>query len=302
MALVAACANAVASICQRLGVEEAPRGNGPSLGLFRHMVQRPIWVVGFVIMALGYAAQSVALHLGSLNEVQPLMVSELVILVFILWLWFATPLRPRDLAAALATALGLGLFLAISSPTVGNRVPNNELWLVVGVVTLVVGVVLVLLATRGPLWWRALLLGAGASVGFALVAAITKSMTNLLIAGWSPLFSSWQLYALCAVGLSSFLVMQSAFQVGPFAASQSALILLNPLISIAIGHALYGENLRGGALPTALEALSLVVLIVGALGLSTSSLVAKVHDETSTTHLLKGRGRYARRGQSRAGS
>jgi drug/metabolite transporter (DMT)-like permease len=264
------------------------------------MDQRPIWVVGFVIMALGYAAQSVALHLGSLNEVQPLMVSELVILVFILWLWFATPLRPRDLAAALATALGLGLFLAISAPTVGHRLPSNELWLVVGVTTLVVGVVLVLLAARGPLWWRALLLGAGASVGFALVAAITKSMTNLLIAGWSPLFSSWQLYALCAVGLGSFLVMQSAFQVGPFAASQSALILLNPLISIVIGHALYGENLRGGALHTALEALSLIVLIVGALGLSTSSLVAKVHEETSTAHLLKGRGRYARRRQRRA--
>ena len=258
MALVAAFANAVSSICQRLGVEDAPPGNGPSLGLVRHMIQRPIWILGFAIMALGYAAQSVALHLGALNEVQPLMVSELVILVFILWLWFSTPLRARDLAAALATALGLAVGLTVS---------------------VVVGA-LVLLGTRGPAWWRALLLGAGASVGFALLAAITKSMTNLLVAGWSPLLTSWQLYALCAIGLGSFIVMQSAFQVGPFAASQSTLILMNPLVSIAIGHVLYGEN-----------------LVIGALGLSTSSLVAKVHEDATATHLLKGRGRYARRRQ-----
>ena len=84
------CANAVASICQRLGVEDAPDGGGPSLGLVRHMIQRPVWLLGFVIMAAGYGAQSVALHLGSLNEVQPLMVSELVMVVLLLWLWYDT--------------------------------------------------------------------------------------------------------------------------------------------------------------------------------------------------------------------
>ena len=40
--------------------------------------------------------------------------------------------------------------------------------------------------------------------------------------------------------------MQSAFQVGPFAASQSTLILVNPFVSIAVGHVLFGETLRGG--------------------------------------------------------
>ena len=84
LALAAALANAVASICQRLGVEDAPQKNGPSLGLVRHMVQRRIWLVGFAIMALGYAAQATALHLGTLDVVQPLLVSELIILVMIL--------------------------------------------------------------------------------------------------------------------------------------------------------------------------------------------------------------------------
>lgn len=300
MAVLAAFANAVASVCQRLGVEDAPATNGPSMGLVRHMIQRPVWIMGFVIMALGYTFQAVALHLGGLNVVQPLMVSELVILVFVLWLWYATPLRLRDLAAVLATALGLGMFLFVSAPSAGTKIPQSTLWLTVGVVVVLIVALFVIAGSRGPTWWRALALGAAASVGFALLSAVTKSMTNLLIKGWGALFSSWQLYALAIIGLGSFLIMQSAFQVGPFTASQSSLILVNPFVSIAIGYVLFGESLRGGPLYISLEVLSLVVMVLGALGLSTSSLVAGVHEGRLGTHLLKGRGRYARRRESRA--
>jgi hypothetical protein len=167
-------------------------------------------------------------------------------------------------------------------------------WLVTSAV--VVGVVLtfVVAGSKGSPLRRALALGAGASVGFALLAAITKSMTDRLVAGWGPLFTSWQLYALAVLGLGSFLIMQAAFQVGPFAASQSTLILVNPFVSIVVGSVLYGESLRGGAWFLTLEVASLLVMVLGALGLSTSPLVAQVHEETSTEHhLLAGRGRYA---------
>ncbi len=294
LALSAALANAVASICQRLGVEDAPAARGPSLGLISHMIRRRVWLLGFVVMALGYGAQSVALHLGSLNEVQPLMVSELVLLVFLLWLWYTTPLRVRDAVAAVATAAGLGAFLAFASPTTGPAIPNGHRWFAVGAVVVAVVVVFVVLGTRGPSWWRAISLGAGASTGFALLAAITKSMTNILVKGWGPLFSSWQLYALCMIGLSSFVIMQSAFQVGPFAASQSALILLNPLVSLALGHVLFDEQLRSGTLFVSAQVAALCVMFLGALGLSTSSLVTGLHDDASDAHLLRGRGRYAR--------
>jgi len=292
LALGTAFANAVASICERLGVEDAPQANGPSMGLVRHMVQRPVWVLGFVIMAAGYGCQAVALHLGSLNVVQPILVSELVMLVVVLWLWYRTPLRARDLLAAVATAAGLGIFLVLASPRVGTKVPSDHLWLGVGLATVAVVLALVMAGSRGSPARRALLLGAGASVGFALTAALTKSVTDALVAGAGALFTSWQLYALCAVGLGSFVIMQSAFQVGPFAASQSTLILVNPLVALVIGHLLYGETLRGGPLYASLEVLALATMIAGALGLSTSALVANVREQ-SGGHLLTGRGRYA---------
>lgn len=299
-ALVASCANAVASVCQRLGVEGAPASNGPSMGLVRHMVQRPIWLAGLLIMALAYVCQAVALHIGTLNVVQPLMVSELVALVLILWLWYSTPLRIRDLVATLATAGGLGLFLAISPGSPGTATPSDGRWVAVGFVTMGVALLLVALGTRGPAWRRALVLGASASIGFALLAAITKTFTNVLLSGWGAVFSSWPLYAITVIGVGSFVVMQSAFQVGPLAASQSSLILVNPIVSIVIGHVLFHETLRGGPLYASLEVIALVIMIAGGIGLSSSALVAGVHGDQPSDFHLKGRGRYGRWRDARA--
>jgi drug/metabolite transporter (DMT)-like permease len=295
LALLAATANALASVCERLGVEDAPPSRGPSMSLVRHMVRRPVWVLGFVVMAGGYAAQAVALHLGSLNVVQPLMVSELVILVVVLWLWYATPMRARDGVSAFLTAIGLGTFLFVAAPTVGHKVASDGRWSVVGLAGAGVVGLLVALGSRGSARRRALLRGAGASVGFALLAALTVSVTDALVAGPGALFASWQLYALGAVGLFSFVVMQSAFQVGPFAASQSALILVNPFVSIVVGRALFGEALRAGPLDVTVEVLALVVMVGGAVGLTTSPLMANVHEQVDGGHRLTGRGRYARR-------
>jgi Ca2+/Na+ antiporter len=302
LALLAAFANAVASICQRLGVEDAPSEGAAPVGLVRHMVRRRVWLLGMVVMTLGYVFQAVALHLGQLNLVQPLMVGELVILVVILWLWYATPFRPRDVVAALATAAGLASFLAVAAPSAGSRVPGGARWLEVAAVTVVAAGALVWSGARGPAWWRAAARGAGASIGFALLSAVTKSMTDQLVAGWGAFFGSWQVYVLAVVGLISFVVMQSAFSVGPFAASQSALILVNPFVSIAVGIVLFGEALHGGALDVTLEVLSLAVMLAGALGLAASPLIASVHEGSPHSHLLRGRGVYARWRARRQGS
>ncbi len=294
LALVASCANAVSSIMQRLGVENAPESNGPSMGLVRHMIQRPIWLAGLVIMFIAYVCQAVALHLGTLDVVQPLMVSELVFTVILLWLWYSTPMRVRDLLYAFATALGLGLFLGYSSGSPGTATPSEWRWFVVGVVTAGVVALCVVLGASGPAWRRALLRGAGASVGFALLAAITKTFTTVLLGGWGAAFSSWPLYAIAFIGACSFVIMQSAFQVGPLAASQSALILVNPLASIIIGHTLFHETLRGGPFYVTLEIVALAIMVAGGVGLSSSALIANVHDAAPDHYYLAGRSRYSR--------
>ena len=245
-------------------------------------------------MALGFVVQAMALYFGSLAVVQTLLVTEMVFVVLALWLWYSMDLRPRDAVSALAATGGVAVFLAAAAPTSGSLHPSDRLWWVVAGVVVVAITGLLVASRRGPDWWRALSMGASASVGFAFTAALTKIVTNLLTRGWSPLLEAWQTYGLIVFGLGSFFLMQSAFQVGPFAASQSTLILVNPYVSIAIGAILFGDKLHSNTADIAIETLSLLVMVLGAIGLSTSPLIVGVHDASPDSHLLAGRGRLAK--------
>src|SRR6202035_1263276 len=113
--------------------------------------------------------------------------------------------------------------------------PTTRTWVAATAATLVGALVLVVVARRGPPWWRALVLGAAASIGFAMTAAFTKAFSDAFGQGVGHVFATWETYAMCVVGLISFLLMQNAFHAGPFAASQSTLILINPLVSVGLG-------------------------------------------------------------------
>ena len=152
------------------------------------MIRRPVWLLGFVIMAAGYGARALALHSGALNVVQPLMVSELVMLVLLLWLWYSTTLRARDLLAAFATAAGSGRssswrHRAPASPHRATPLVRRR-----GRRSSGAALVFTLLGIAGPrLAARAAARGRRVG-GFALVAAITKSMTDVLVKGLGALF------------------------------------------------------------------------------------------------------------------
>lgn len=292
-AIAAALVNAVTSFLQRLGVEDAPRTETGSRGLVAHAIRRPIWLLGFVCMLGGFVFQALALHGGSLAVVQPLLTTELLFVVVILWAWFGIGVRTRDWLYAALTIAGLATFLAVVAPTNSGHPPTNGTWAVAIAATAGAMVGLAAMSRTGPPWWRALILGAAASVGFALTATLTKAFSDAFAIGISDVVTSWQTYALCVVGLSSFVLMQHAFHAGPFAASQSTLILVNPFVSVGLGAWLYGESFPRGPGVVVAGVLAVVVFAAGAIGLCTSPLVAGVH-ASDAVQLLAGRGRLAR--------
>lgn len=291
LAVIAALANAVASVLQRLGVEGAPTERGRAQGLVGHMVRQRVWLAGFVVMAGGFVAQAVALHLGDLSVVQPILVSELVLIVVILWAWFGEPVGWRDVGGAVTATAGLVAFLAVAVPGGGQRTPAPAAWWGLAAATALLGGAALAVARRRVGTPRAVALGTAASLGFALTAAFTKAATGELVRGVGALVTTWPLYALAVVGLGSFLLMQHAFQSGSFAAAQGVLILLNPMASVGMGVALFGDRLRGGAPAVIGEVLSLTVMVVGAVVLAGSPLVAAVHDESGDHHALRGKRR-----------
>jgi len=242
LALGAALANALTSVLQRMGLEDAPDDATLKLSLLTHALRRGVWLAGFGFMVASFLLQAVALHFGRLTQVQPLLTTELLFLVVLLAVWFRFDVGVREWLAALAAALGLAAFCTAHSPG-RDQGPDGRNWIVVGVACAVLAGVSVALALRGPRWWRAAMSGRrrhrlrlhrGPHQGRHRLHRFGLGVDVLPLA---------DLRASGHRRGGPFLA-QNAFHAGPIAASQSTLIMVDPLVSILIGIVLFGDQLR----------------------------------------------------------
>jgi drug/metabolite transporter (DMT)-like permease len=295
LALAAALSNALTSLLQRMGVEDAPEESTLKLSLLTHAMRRGVWLLGFVFMVASFLMQAVALHLGDLSVVQPILTTELLFLVLLLATWFRFGIGAREWLGCVAAAGGLAGFLIFANPGGGNLSPSNLGWAVAGSICGGAVVLCIALAIRGPRWWRAAMFGAAGAIGFAFTASLIKRVGDYAVGDWTNMFLHWQTYALALCGLGSVFLAQNAFHAGPIAASQTALVLVDPLASMAIGIGLFGDNLRTEGIYGPLEALSLLVMFGGAAFVAQSPLVSGMKgDDQQYTEMLSLRSRSKR--------
>jgi uncharacterized membrane protein len=274
LALIAALANALTSVFQRIGVEDAPENATLRLSLIRHALHRGIWLLGFALMLVSFVVQAIALHFGRLSQVQPILTIELVFLAAILAFWFGFRMGRREWLGSLAVTAGLAGFLYFAHPQYGMLPPPVWRWAIAAAACVIVIATAVVLALRGPRWWRAAMFGTAAAISYAFTAACTKVVSDYAAADWTQLYRHWQTYALALFGVLAVFLTQNAMHAGPIVASQSTLVLVDPLASILIGISLFGDDLAttGSALP--LEAISLLVAFAGAFALAHSPLIS----------------------------
>ena len=112
LALACALVNALTSVLQRLGVQNAPADAALRLSLLKYALRRGVWLLGFALMIVSFLLQAVALHIGRLSQVQPILTTELVFLAAILAIWFRFRIGRREwigasssITAAAASAL-----------------------------------------------------------------------------------------------------------------------------------------------------------------------------------------------------
>jgi hypothetical protein len=137
--------------------------------------------------------------------------------------------------------------------------------------------------------------GTAGAIGFAFAASLMKVVGNLIASDWVQLFFHWQTYALVVVGVTSLFLAQNAFHAGPIAASQTALVLVDPLVSMGLGIGLYGDNLRTMGLYGPGEALALLVMFIGVASIAHSPLVSGARgDDLQFSQMLSLRSRSKR--------
>jgi drug/metabolite transporter (DMT)-like permease len=279
-------ANALTSVFQRMGVEDAPAQKTLKLSLMIHAFRRGVWLIGFALMLISFLLQAFALHFGRLSEVQPILTLELVFLVAVLSVWFGFSVGRREWLGSLAAVGGLAGFLYCAHPEDGNLSAPFWSWVLAGGACSIGIAVAVVLALRGPRWWRAAMFGTAGAISFAFTAACTKVVSNFAAADWVSLYRHGQTYALIAFGALAVFLTQNAFHAGPIVASQSTLVMVDPLASILIGVGLFGDNLRTGGAWGPLEALSLLVMFIGAFSLAHSPLVSGLKGSDDQYHEL----------------
>ncbi len=195
-------------------------GSAPAVGgpVGRDDTGPPLVVGGIVADVVGLSLQLVALHLGALAVVQPLLVSGLLF-ALILRQRTRRYTRHREIGWALLLTLCLAGFLLLAG-TAHQPVSNEPADRVPAAAAAVIGVVLaigcVLLGRRqSPGGRSAALLGVAVGTIYAATAALLKALTGIALHGPVALFTSWQLYAVVVAGAGGLLLNQLAFQAGP---------------------------------------------------------------------------------------
>jgi drug/metabolite transporter (DMT)-like permease len=268
-ALLGALAQALTSVLQRLANVKGSDVKRSGIQTALYLVRQPMWLAGMVCMGGTFVFTALALYFGTLATVQPILVTELIFTLAIRHFVLHNRIPGRTWGAAGVLCLGLVGFLVVANPQEGHGHPTFSGWVVALSTRGAVVVLLVFLARWGSPARRAALLGGAAALVWAIDAAFVKAATEMLSRhGWSGLFTHWQVYAVVASGVLGTILLEAAFAAGPLMAAQSALLIVDPLASIAIGIELFGEQLRNSPAAIALQVVFLLVMFSGVVLLS----------------------------------
>jgi hypothetical protein len=220
-------------------------------------------MLGLLAQGIGFVAQAIALGIGRMVVVQPLLVATIV---------FALPLgrliekrriqRADMIGAALVTG-GLGALLVVSKTSAGEDDASLLSWAVIGGGAVGVAVLLFLLARGRGSALRAGLLGSAAGILFGLAAALTKTTVSMFDEGLGAVLWDWHVYALVIISVAAFWLEQAALQTGALAAAVATTMAFDPLSSLVFGIVLFEEALHESAVGYAVSLLSLAAALAG---------------------------------------
>lgn len=274
-AVIAGLFLAAGGILQQRAASRRPNRERLSVRLLVALVTDRTWLLGIGSAVLSYVFQAVALALGPLSVVQPLIVTELLFAVPISVRIRGLRLRPRDWLFILSVVAGLSIGIVAADPHRGHPLQPISTWApaLVAAVVVATGSVVAARTASGPA--KASFFGLAGAIVMGFQSAFFAATIQLLRQDVAHTFTTWEPYALVfASGLGLFLI-QNAFQSGPLAASTPVIDGTLPLIAIVLGVWLFGEHVRSSAVGYGGGGLGVALLVTGIIGLDTSAVVRR---------------------------
>lgn len=267
VALISAFLYALASATQQQAASAVPE-DVKGIRLVLRLIRVPAWWAGFVGDTGGFIAQGIALALGSLVLVQPLLVS---VLLFALPLgaWFGHRHVTRaNWAWAAVLTISLALFVLVANPTEGiDRAPGED-WAIVGAILVPVVLVCLLGAAVTHGTTRSVLLAVATGICYGVAAALLKTVMSLLGDGLFEIFFQWETYALAVAATLGTYFQQAAFQAGALEASLPAVTVLEPVVAVILGVTIMQEDVRANDVEWVLIGLTVLAMAAGTIALA----------------------------------
>jgi drug/metabolite transporter (DMT)-like permease len=290
LAVTAALLYAVSDFLQQRAAQRARRGlqadpdldGRPARHIVRagagRLVRDRVWFTGWVVGTLAYFVQATALNLGSVAVVQSLQVTTLLFALPLSTLGRPERPRARDLLAAAAVCLGLGLFLFVRGPAVNSQPHRGRILAVLALLAVVVAALTVVaLKRQGAV--RATLLAAAAGAAFASSATMVKlTSADLTDRGVPATATDWPGYTLALLAAVGLVLQQSAFVFGRLPTATTAMVVANPVVGTALAVVGFNERLSTAPRQLALMALAALLLLVGLTVLPRSPLLRSPDD------------------------
>lgn len=247
-AALAAFGNAIANVMQRKASLQSEPDTLFGARVMVALLRNRTWVLGFLGMVGSFVLQAVALGLGELASVEPIITLEVPLTLLVASRVFGIRVGTQEWAAILVMTGGMIALVAGLNPQPGDASNINHFtYVVAGGGTAATIAILVLGSRHRNTIWKTACLGAAAGTSFGLTATLIKeTVTQLTRHGIGGMLTTWQTYAAVGFGLLGVLVMQWALHTGPLLAAQPGFTLMDPLVSILWGVLVYDEITRTG--------------------------------------------------------
>lgn len=284
--LVAFLFAASAFLQQRAARTTTPEGRTVVAGAYALMaalVRNRVWLAGWMVNLAGFAMQALALHVGTVATVQPMLATQLLFALPMAALELRRWPRLRDWAGGAAICGGLILLILVVDvrPVAGE--PDRARIVLAALAVVVAAAVLVPMAVR--IGANAVVLVAGGCSGlcFAMTAVFIKLTTDDLVKhGVAYTARDWVGYALAGSTLLGLVLGQGAFANGPLPWAVAIKETVNPVASYAIGVLAFPVVFSTDAGSLAGLAAAGALVLVGALVLaSTPSAQQWAHRDAS---------------------
>ena len=276
LALAAALLYAISAVLQQKAAAEAPQDKAMRPSLMLHLLRQPRWLLGYAADWSAFGCEAIALGLGSLIVVQPVLSSGLLFALLIDARWFHRPMSRNDWLAAGALTVGLVVFIAAGAPAGGVDQAALTTWLAWGTPAVALVVVGVVAGFQTSGTRRAVLFALTTGAAYGLTAALTKTTMSLLGDGVGTALTSWEPYALAAFAGIGMLANQSAFQAGSLTAAMPTQVCTAQVVGIALGVAVFQEHLSTDTIADwAVVALAVAAMGAGVIQLARSAGAAE---------------------------